>query len=252
MNMKKIDSTKNKIDVLAIGAHPDDIELGCGGTIAKLVRIGYKVALCDLTQGELGTRGSKKIRIEEAKRAAKILGIAERRNMRLPDGNIELSKINLLKLITLIRELKPSVLIIPCGIERHPDHVHANTLCKEAWYYSGLDKIKTKLNNILQERHRPHHYFEFMQWLEVEPKFIVDISDTFELKMKAVRAYISQLYNPNSNEKETKLSRPDFLEIIETRCRYYGIKIGTQYGEPFTTPWSIGFGDPLNIIISKG
>jgi bacillithiol biosynthesis deacetylase BshB1 len=240
------------VDVLAIGAHPDDIELACGGTVAKLVQQGHKVSLCDLTQGELGTRGTREIRTEEAQKAAKILGVETRRNLQIPDGNIEVNKSNLLKIITLIRELKPSLLIIPYGVERHPDHVHTSELCREAWYYSGLEKIKTKLRGKTQERHRPHHYFEFMQWLEFEPAFIVDISDTFDLKMKSVRAHASQFYNPESKESETKLSRPDFLEIIETRCRYFGSKIGVKHGEPFMSKWSLGINDPLDFIVNRG
>ncbi len=121
------------IDVLAIGAHPDDIELACGGTVAKFVQQGYKVALCDLTQGELGTRGTKEIRREEARQAAKLLGAVTRRNLQIPDGNVEVNKNNLLKIITLIRELRPALLIIPYGVERHPDHVHTSELCREAW-----------------------------------------------------------------------------------------------------------------------
>jgi len=240
------------VDVLAVGAHPDDIELACGGTIARLVQQGHKVALCDLTQGELGTRGTKEIRMKEAADAAKVLGVLTRRNLQIPDGDIEVNKKNLLKIITLIRELRPALLLIPYSVERHPDHVHTSKLCREAWYYSGLEKIKTKLNGKLQERHRPHHYFEFMQWLEFEPAFIVDISDTFAAKMKSVRAHASQFYNPGSKESETKLSRPDFLEVIETRCRYFGSKIGVKYGEPFMTKWSLGISNPLNFIVNRG
>lgn len=240
------------VDVLAIGAHPDDIELACGGTVAKLVQQGYKVALCDLTQGELGTRGTKEIRNKEAQQAAKILGVLTRQNLQIHDGNIEVNKKNLLKIITLIREFRPNLLLIPYGIERHPDHVHTSELCREALYYSGLEKIKTKIDGKPQERHRPHHYFEFMQWLEFEPAFIVDISESFDLKMKSVRAHASQFYNPESKEPETKLSRPDFLEVIETRCRYFGSKIGVKYGEPFMSKWSLGISNPFNLIVNRG
>ncbi|MCX7984521.1 MAG: bacillithiol biosynthesis deacetylase BshB1 [Bacteroidetes bacterium] len=239
-------------DVLAIGAHPDDLELGCGGTLAKLVRQGYNVVLCDLTQGELGTRGTKEIRMKEASKAAEILGVAHRYNLMLPDGNVEVSKKNIEKLVTLIREVRPSLLIIPYGVERHPDHVHTNQLSKEAWYYSGLAKLLTKHNGKEQKRHRPHHYFEFLQWYEFEPSFIVDITDTFEIKMEAVRSYASQFYNPQNKEPETKLSRPDFLEIIETRCRYYGAKIGVKYGEPFISPFSLGVENLFDLKIIPG
>jgi len=240
------------VDVLAIGAHPDDIELACGGTIAKFVRLGHKTAVCDLTQGELGTRGTKEVRSQEAAKAAEILGLETRRNLQIPDGDVEISKANLLKIVTLIRELRPKLLIIPYGVERHPDHVHTSELCREAWYYSGLEKIKTELDGKPQERHRPHHYFEFMQWMEFEPSFIVDISSSFDLKMQSVRAHASQFYNPQSKESETKLSGPDFLEVIETRCRYFGSKIGVRYGEPFISKWSLGIADPFNFIVNRG
>ncbi len=239
-------------DVLAIGAHPDDLELACGGTLAKLTQQGYKVALAELTRGELGTRGTKEIRAKEAADAAEILGAVDRRNLNIPDGNVELNRKNLLKVVTLIREFKPTILVIPYSVERHPDHVHTHQLCKEAWYYSGLEKLKTSLHGTEQKRHRPHHYFEFMQWHEFEPSFIVDISDTFDLKMKSVRAHASQFFNPQSKESETKLTRPDFLEVIETRCRYFGSKIGTKYGEPFISPFSIGVNNLFDLKIIQG
>ena len=215
-------------DVLAIGAHPDDIELSCGGTIAKLVRQGHRVALADMTQGELGTRGSKEIRAREAADAASILGVVTRRNLRLPDGGIEIKTEHVKKVIALIRELRPSILLIPHGVERHPDHVHTHQLCREAWFYAGLEKLPTIIRGIQQQPHRPHHFFEFMQWHEFDPAFIVDISDTYETKMNAIRAHASQFFNPESKERETKLSSPEFLQTIETRCKYYGHKIGVK------------------------
>jgi N-acetylglucosamine malate deacetylase 1 len=240
------------VDILGIGAHPDDLELACGGTVAKLVQQGYKVALCELTRGELGTRGTKAIRTKEAAHAADILGVTDRRNLEIPDGNIEVNRKNLLKLITLIRELRPSILLIPYSVERHPDHVHTHLLCKEAWYYSGLEKISTSLKGHKQQRHRPHHYFEFMQWHVFEPTFIVDITETFNTKMESVRAHASQFHNPLSKESETKLTRPDFLEVIETRCRYFGSKIGVKYGEPFMTQFSVGVQNLFDLTIIQG
>jgi len=239
-------------DVLAIGAHPDDIELSCGGTIAKLVRDGYKVALADVTQGELGTRGNKEIRLKEAAEAAKILGAVTRRNLRIGDGQIELSHGNRTKVITLIRELRPSILIIPHAVERHPDHVHTHQLCKEAWFYSGLRKIETSLNGLKQKPHRPDNFFEFMQWYEFIPSFIVDISRTFEIKMKAIKAHASQFYNPKSKDPETILSRPEFLERIVTDCEYYGKKIGVKYGEPFFCWTPIGVKSMFDLVLTKG
>lgn len=238
-------------DVLAIGAHPDDIELACGGTIAKLVKQGYEVALADVTQGELGTRGTKNIRAQEAEEAARILGVKTRRNLRIPDGNVVLNKANVQKLVVLIRELKPTILIIPHSIERHPDHVHTHHLCKEAWYYAGLQKLTTTFQGAKQSSHRPHHYFEFMQWHEFESSFIVDISDSYDSKMKAIRAHTSQFFNPLSKDPETKLSSPEFLETIETRAKYYGQRIGVKYGEPFLTQYSLGIEDVFDLIIHK-
>jgi len=239
-------------DVLAIGAHPDDIELSCGGTIAKLVRQGHSVALADVTQGELGTRGTKEIRVREAGAAARILGVTTRRNLQIPDGGIAITRQNIAKVVTLIRELQPSLLIIPHGVERHPDHVHTHQLCREAWFYAGLEKLPTKLRGEKQSPHRPHHFFEFMQWHEFEPAFIVDISDTFETKMESIRAHTSQFFNPRSKERETRLSSPDFLHTIETRCKYYGQKIGVKYGEPFLTNFSIGVNDLFDLQVIKG
>lgn len=240
------------VDVLAIGAHPDDIELSCGGTIAKLVNDGHKVAIADITQGELGTRGTKEIRAKEASAAARILGIAARRNLKIPDGDIELNKTNIRKVITLIRELRPKILIIPHSVERHPDHVHAHRLCKESWYYAGLGKIETTLEGTRQKPHRPDNFFEFMQWFEFTPSFIVDISGTFDTKMKAIKAHASQFYNPKSKDPETLLSRPEFLERIQTDCEYYGKKIGSKYGEPFYSWTPLGVKTIFDFVLTKG
>jgi bacillithiol biosynthesis deacetylase BshB1 len=240
------------VDVLAFGSHPDDLELSCGGTIAKLVKQGYRVALADITQGELGTRGTKETRAKEAGEAAKALGVTLRRNLMIPDGHVEVNVENRRKVIELIRELRPKILLIPHTVERHPDHVHTHQLCREAWFYSGLEKIKTKHKGLEQEPHRPHHFFEFMQWQEFSPSFIVDITDTFDIKMKAIRCYASQFHNPKSTERETKLSSPEFLDRIETQSRYYGIRIGVKYGEPFFTHYSIGVNDVFDLVVNKG
>jgi bacillithiol biosynthesis deacetylase BshB1 len=239
-------------DILAIGAHPDDLELSCGGTIAKLDKQGYKVALADATCGELGTRGTKEIRSKEAEEAAHILGAMTRRNLQIPDGNVEVNKENTQKLITLIRDLRPTVLIIPHGVERHPDHVHTHQLCREAWFYAGLRKLQTRSKGRKQEPHRPHHYFEFMQWHEFQPAFVVDISGTYEIKMQAIRAHASQFFNPASKEPETRLSSPSFLDTIETRCKYYGQKIGVLYAEPFLTQFTLGVDDIFDLVVHKG
>ncbi|GJQ20627.1 MAG: bacillithiol biosynthesis deacetylase BshB1 [Bacteroidia bacterium] len=238
-------------DILAIGAHPDDLELSCGATLSKLIQRGHSVVLADLTRGELGTRGTAEIRLREATKAAEILGAKDRRNLLLPDGNLEKTPSNLKTVIALIRDVKPRMMIIPHSFDRHPDHSHAHTLCREAWFYSGLAKIPTEYNGRQQEPHRPDIWFEFMQWHEFAPSIIVDVSETWEIKMRAVRAYESQLHSPKANEPETKLSSPQFLDLVEARGRAYGEKIGVRYGEPFRTPAPLGVHDLFHLVYTK-
>lgn len=225
-----------KLDVLAIAAHPDDIELSCGGTIIKLAKQGRKVGIVDLTEGELGTRGTREIRAKEALNAARILGVSVRENLGIPDGNIENTVENRLLLIRSIRRHKPEVLLLPFHTDRHPDHVNAHTLCREAWFFSGIDKMETHDNDIKQAAHRPRNYYSYMQWFEFVPSFIVDVSDEYEQRLNAVKAFKSQFHDPSSTEKETVLSTPEFLELIRTRLEYYGDRIGKKYGEPFFSP----------------
>ncbi len=236
-----------KLDVLAIGPHPDDVELSCGGTIIKLVKQGRSIGLLDLTAGELGTRGSAQKRAHEADEAARIMGIATRINLGLPDGNIENTPDNRLKLIRVIRETRPEVLLFPYVVDRHPDHEHAHVLCREAWFYAGLEKIKSEQHGKEQEPHRPRAYYHYMQWHEFSPSFIVDITDEFEQRMKVMRAFKSQFYDPASSERETVLSRPEFLEMLRTRLEYYGDKIGVKYGEPFASPQALRVDDLLTL-----
>ena len=241
-----------KLDILAIGAHPDDIELTCGGTVAKLVKHGHAVGILDLTRGELGTRGTAKLRAREATEAARILGVRMRQNLGFPDGNIEVNRKNLLKLITVIREFQPAILLIPHSSERHPDHEHAHQLAKEAWYYSGLVKIKTRDRGKLQEVHRSKYYLEYLQLHPFTPSFIVDITETYETRLAAIKSFGSQFYNPRSNERETLLSRPHFFDFLETRSKYYGSLIGVRYGEPFFSIKPIGISDLTSLLLAKG
>ena len=241
-----------KLDVLAIGAHPDDVELSCGGTIAKLVKDGRAVGILDLTRGELATRGTPARRARESAEAARILGVRFRQNLRLPDGNIDVNKKNILKLITVIRKYQPDFLFIPYSSERHPDHEHAHQLAKEAWYYSGLIKIKTRYHHKPQDRFRPKAYFEYLQLYPFTPSFIVDISDVFHRKLAAIKAFSSQFHNPRSKDRETILSGPQFLDFLETRAKYYGSLIGVRHGEPFYSIKPIGISDIEHLQISKG
>jgi len=241
-----------KLDILAIGAHPDDVELSCGGTLAKCVQLGYKAGIVDLTQGESGTRGNKNIRAREAAAAAKILGVHVRENLRLPDGRFEVNESNRMKLITIIRKYRPTFLLIPHSSERHPDHVHAHHLAKEAWFYSGLAKLATRSGRILQEPWRPKNYFHFMQKYEFAPSFIVDVTGVYERRMSAIRAHKSQFFNPESIEPETLLSQKSFLDFIETRAKYYGSEIGVRYGEPFYSVEAVGTSDIFSLRFSGG
>jgi N-acetylglucosamine malate deacetylase 1 len=231
-NRKKKENPVN-VDVLAIGAHPDDIELACAATVAKLVKRGYSVGILDLTEGELGTRGSREIRKKEAETSAKILGVSCRTNLGLPDGNIEVNRENITRVIEAIRTHAPSILLFPHWLERHPDHEHAHKLCREAWFYAGLAKITTTVNGKSQDPHRPRKFFHFMQKYEFVPSLIVDVSDVYDIKKEALAAFTSQFHNPNSTEPETLLSQKIFLDHIYARDLHFGSQINAAYGEPF-------------------
>jgi len=237
-----------KLDVLAIGAHPDDVELSCAGTLVRLVRQGRHVGILDLTAGELGTRGSREIRLQEARSAAGIMGVHVREGLGIPDGNIMVNHENTRKVMSVIRQYRPDTLLFPYPIDRHPDHEHAHRLCKEAWFYAGLEKIETSFGGEKQKSFRPGRYFLYMQWHEFTPSFIMDITDEFELKMAAVKTFQSQFHNPASTESETVLSDPEFLVFLRTRAEYYGDRIGKKYGEPFFSPRIPGVRDLDSIL----
>jgi bacillithiol biosynthesis deacetylase BshB1 len=232
-----------KLDVLAIGAHPDDVELTCGGTIVKTVRMGRKVGILDLTEGELGTRGTRDVRAAEAARAAEILGVSVRENLKLPDGNIETHFENRLKLVSVLRQYRPEVILFPYWSDRHPDHERAYILCREAWFAAGLEKVPTSLNGKPQEPYRPRAYYHYMQWNEFIPSFIVDVTGEYQQRVDAMKAYRSQFFDPESKERGTVLSTPEFLDMIRTRLEYYGDKIGKRYGEPFFSPATLQIHD---------
>lgn len=238
----------NKLDVLAIGAHPDDIELSCAATLAKLIKEGKKIGILDLTDGELGTRGTRAIRLSEASKASKIIGVDERIRLGLSDGNIEVNQTNIKKVIQIIRACQPSILLFPHWLERHPDHEHAHKLCREAWFYSGLEKIKTKYKGKNQEPFRPKKYFHFMQKYEFQPSFIIDVSNTYEVKKQSLLAFRSQFYDPKSTERETILSSKIFLESIYARDRHFGSLINVEYGEPFYSIEPLGFDSLFEVL----
>ncbi|MCW8850711.1 MAG: bacillithiol biosynthesis deacetylase BshB1 [Melioribacteraceae bacterium] len=223
------------LDFLTFAAHPDDAELSMGGTIAKMINKGKSFGIIDLTQGELGTRGSKETRKEEAAEASRILGITIRENLGFPDGNIFVNEENTLKIIEIIRKYRPSIIFSPYFNDRHPDHIEASKLIKRAMFFSGLPKIETKIDNQVQAAFRPKKLFYFIQTYEFNPTFIIDISDTFDTKMKSMKAYKTQFHNEEVQDSgpKTFISDPEFLKYLEARSKTFGFKIGKKYGEPF-------------------
>jgi bacillithiol biosynthesis deacetylase BshB1 len=221
------------LDVLVFAAHPDDAELAMGGTIARFANDGFNVGIVDLTRGEMGTRGNADTRQKEALEAAKILKTSIRENLLLPDGDIEISNGNIRKIVMLMRKYKPKIVFAPYFSDRHPDHISTSKLIKRAMFVSGLEKITTSESEIAQSAYRPAKLFYYMQTYTFEPSFIVDISNYFETKMKSVWAYSTQFHNPESNEPETFISSPEFIDYVDARAKFYGFQIGKKFGEPF-------------------
>ena len=230
-----------KCDILAIGAHPDDVELGCGGTILKLISEGKTVGIIDLTEGELGTRGSRETRKEEAGDAAKILGISVRENLKLKDGFLNNSEEYQLKIVEKIRKYQPEIVLANAIDDRHPDHAKAAKLISDACFIAGLKKIETKENGQLQEVWRPKHIFHYIQWKNVVPDFVIDISGFLDKKIEACMAYKTQFYNPNSDEPITPIATKDFLESLTYRAQDLGRLSGVEFAEGFTTEKLVAF-----------
>ena len=223
-----------KLDILAFGAHPDDVELGCGGTIAKEISLGKKVGIIDLTRGELGTRGSVEIRNQESEAAAKILGISVRENLDMRDGFFVNDELHQLKIIKMLRKYQPEIVICNAIDDRHIDHGKGSQLVSDACFLSGLIKIETEIDGIKQEAWRPKLVYHYVQWKNITPDFVVDISGFNEKRIQAILAYSSQFYNPNSNEPETLIASKNFLESLNYRAQDLGRLIGTDYAEGFT------------------
>ena len=224
-----------KVDVLAIGAHPDDVELGCGGTIAKLISEGKKVAILDLTQGELGTRGTNETRAIEAKNAAEILGISARENLKMRDGFLINSEEYQLRIIKAIRTYQPEIVFCNAVDDRHPDHAKAAKLASDACFLSGLIKIETEESGKKQEKWRPKQVFHYIQWKNLEPDFVIDISGFLDKKIESCLAYKTQFYDPTSTEPTTPISSKSFLDSITYRAQDLGRLAGVEHDEGFTT-----------------
>ncbi|KAB1158029.1 bacillithiol biosynthesis deacetylase BshB1 [Flavobacterium luteum] len=223
-----------KLDILAFGAHPDDVELGCAGTIAKEVALGKKVGIIDLTRGELGTRGSAEIRDQEANAAAKILGVSIRENLNMRDGFFTNDEEHQLSVIKMIRKYKPEIVLCNAIEDRHIDHGKGSKLVSDACFLSGLMKIETQYNGIKQEAWRPKLAYHYIQWKNLLPDFVVDITGFNEKRVEAIMAYASQFYNPNSEEPETPIASKNFLESLNYRAKDLGRIIGVDYAEGFT------------------
>lgn len=232
-----------KLDILAFGAHPDDVELGCGGTIAKEVALGQKVGIVDLTRGELGTRGTAEIRDEEAKAAAEILGVAVRENLRMRDGFFTNDEAHQLEVIKMIRKYQPRIVLCNAIDDRHIDHPKGSKLVSDACFLSGLTKIETHLNGELQQAWRPELVYHYIQWKNIKPDFVVDTTGYNDIKLKSILAYGSQFYDPNSDEPLTPIATKNFLESLEYRNRDLGRLVGTEYAEGFTTERHLAISD---------
>ena len=228
MNVDKLN-----MDVLAFGAHPDDIEIFCSGTIRKLIKHGKKCAVVDLTEAERSTRGNVELRKEESLASNKILGLEHRINLGITDANIELNWENKLKIIYAIRKYKPNTILCPYFDCRHPDHENTGKLLREAFHNSGLVKIETYDNDEKQSPHRATHLFCYMEMVEFVPSFVVDITDEFEDKMKAILSFKSQFFTEYDPTTQTFLTQKNFIPLMEARARYWGFKIGKTYGEPY-------------------
>ncbi|HSU29242.1 MAG TPA: bacillithiol biosynthesis deacetylase BshB1 [Chitinophagaceae bacterium] len=231
-----------KLDILAIGVHPDDVELGCSGTLINEIKRGKKVGIVDCTQGELGTRGSVETRYQEAANAAMIMGVAVRENLKMKDGFFRNDEENQLLLIRALRKYQPSIVIGNILRDRHPDHGRAGHLIADACFLSGLAKVSTTDENGKAQGHwRPTYLLHYIQDWYHEPDLIIDISDVFEQRMKAIEAYSTQFYTGNASEgPQTYISTPDFIESVIARARMLGKMIGVKYGEGFTSEKKIG------------
>ena len=224
-----------KLDILAFGAHPDDVELGCSGTIAKEISLGKKVGIIDLTRGELGTRGTAQTRDSEASEAAKILGVSVRENLNFRDGFFVNDEAHQLEIIKMIRKYQPEIVLCNAITDRHIDHGKGSKLVSDACFLSGLIQIKTELNGVQQEAWRPKIVYHYIQWQNIEPDFVVDISDFMDKKMASVLAYASQFYNPNSNEPVSPITSKNFLDSVKYRAQDLGRLVNVTYAEGFTT-----------------
>jgi bacillithiol biosynthesis deacetylase BshB1 len=236
-----------KLDILAIGVHPDDVELSCSGTILKHITFGKKCGILDLTCGELGTRGSGELRLVEAANAAKILGVSLRDNLKMADGFFANDKNNQIEIIKKIRQYQPEIILCNAVSDRHPDHGRAAQLISEACFYSGLIKIKTELDGITQSVWRPKAVYHYIQDRQLKPDFVVDITPFIDKKMEAIEAFSSQFFDTNSKEPESPISVANFMDVVKGKMSVFGRDAGFDYAEGFTVERTIGIDNLFNI-----
>lgn len=237
----------NKVDVVAFGAHPDDVELGVGATLAQLSKLGKKIVIIDLTEGELGTRGNITLRYQESNISSKILGIYRRINLKMSDGFFEHSHENLLKIVNCIRTFRPEIIFSTPIKDRHPDHEKTSKLVKDAIFLSGLSKIETFSDRKPQKAWRPKNLYYYILWDIINPNFIVDISGFENKKIESCMSYSSQFFFENSNEEATPISSKNFKESILYRMKDLGRIIGTEYGEGFISDRIVAVNNIFNL-----
>ncbi len=240
--------TDNKISILAFGAHPDDVEMSCAGTLMKHAALGFNFGIVDLTRGELGTRGSAELRDQEAAVSAKIIDASFRENLNFRDGFIENDEAHQKEIIRMIRKYRPEIVFANAIADRHPDHGKGAALVRDAAFLSGLRKIESKDEGKQQEAWRPKAVYHYIQDFNLNPDFIVGVTDFAERKMQSIMAFNSQFYNPDSKEPNTYISNPHFLDALKGRMLLWGKIIGTTYGEGFTTNRTVGVENILSLL----
>lgn len=236
-----------KLDILVIAAHPDDAELACSGTIAAHIAKGYKVGILDLTQGEMGTRGTPEIRMKESEESSKILGISVRENIGFKDIFFKDDDFHRLEIIKIIRKYQPEIVLANAVTDRHPDHGKGGAVASNACFMSGLRKIETSLDGVDQSPWRPKYVYHYIQNNYIKPDFVVDITDFWDTKIESIKAFKSQFYDPNNKEPASFISSAEFLDFIEARSREFGHSIMVKFGEGFTIERTLGITDLFDL-----
>ncbi|MCH7411900.1 bacillithiol biosynthesis deacetylase BshB1 [Belliella sp. R4-6] len=236
-----------KLDILVFAAHPDDAELACSGTIASQISKGKKVGIVDFTKGEMGTRGTPEIRIEEATKSAEILGLSARENLGFEDIYFLNDHKHQLEIVKMIRKYQPEIVLANAVTDRHPDHGKGSSVASTACFMSGLIKIETEIDGEPQSPWRPKLVYHYIQNNYIQPDFVVDISDFWEMKLASIKAFKSQFYDPENKEPQSFISSENFIQFIEARAREFGHSINTKYGEGFTKERMIGVDDLFDL-----